>query len=59
MGSGGDRKILLVEVFMAVTVYAGMTLQFSLVAAVGVGLGLSEPEVSILLKFKVDMADLS
>jgi len=44
-------RILWLEILMAITVYAGMTMQFDVAAAVGVGLGLNEPEVGFSLLF--------
>lgn len=42
-------RILWLEILMVITVYAGMTMQFEIGAAVGVGLGLNEPEVGFSL----------
>ena len=39
-------KVAVVEGFMLGTVYCGMRMQFEMAAAVGVGLGINQPEVS-------------
>lgn len=56
--SGPMLRLLWLEILMGITVYAGMTMQFDVAAAIGVTLRLNEPEVGALLLFLTIIGDL-